>query len=98
VAPDPRDRPEHARLIARPERRTAVERANDQALEYLILFARSLAVLMGLCALLTVGLFVWVLDWRFAVGAALEALVAGGAGWWGWWVKGNEEWRRGNSV
>ncbi len=92
-----RDQVEHARLVARPADRTPVERANDQALEYAIFWARLCGPLAVVGALLALAAWVWTLDWRWAATALLAGAVGGLAGWWGWWIKGNEGWRHGSS-
>lgn len=89
------DRTVHHRLAARPPVRTPIERANDHALEGLILVARLTSAAAALFALVSVMALAWTLDWRWAALAAVQAVWAVGVGWWGWWVKGNEEWRRG---
>jgi hypothetical protein len=85
--------PQTARMMARPQVRTAAERANDQSLEYAILGARVWAVLAALVLVGAVVGCVWTLDWRWAATAVLAGVNAGLAGWWGWWLKGNEDWR-----
>jgi hypothetical protein len=85
--------PQTARMSTRPAARTAVERANDQALEYAILAARWGGLLLALAALVGAWAWVWTWDARWGFTAILAALVGGSAGYWGWWLKGNEEWR-----
>jgi hypothetical protein len=96
--PDERDRPMHARMVARPAARTPIERANDHSLEVLILAARATSAATALCLLLSIVGLIWTLDLRWLAVAAVEGGYAAGAGWWGWWVMGNEGWRRGDSV
>lgn len=85
----------HRRVVEGAARRSAVQRANDNTLEVVILGLRLLAVFAALSALVSVVAVVWTGDLRWLATLCLEAIVGGVCGWLGFWTFGNDGWRRG---
>lgn len=81
------------RVVEGDARRSAVERANDGTLEYVILAVRLLAGLNALAVIVSALALVWTGNLRWLATLVLTIIWGGVFGWLGFWTWGNAEWK-----
>lgn len=88
----------HRQVVQVAEKRKAVQRLNDDTLEYLILGFRAVASISALALLASLVGLIWTWDYRWFLTACVAAVVGMLCGLLGFWQFGNEEWSftRGN--
>jgi hypothetical protein len=82
------------RYVEGAARRTAVERANDSTLEYVIFAVRCLACINVLGVIVSAVALIWTADLRWLATLTLTIIWGGLFGWLGFWMWGNADWRR----
>ncbi len=78
-------------------RRTAVQRLNDNSLEYVILGLRAFGALAALGWLVSLIALIWTADLRWLTTMVVLVVLGGPATWLGFWTFGNEGWVRGEA-
>jgi uncharacterized membrane protein YqjE len=73
--------------------RGAVSRFNDNTMEYLIALARFTGFLAAVAALGSLVGLIWTDNYRWALSAALMAVISAVASWFGFITNANEEWK-----
>jgi hypothetical protein len=75
-------------------RRSVVQRANDNTLEYVALSLRLLGAGSAAAWLVAVVALIWTADLRWLATLVFLVIVGGVSTWLGFWTFGNEGWRR----
>lgn len=88
----------HRQLVQVTEKRRAVQRLNDDTLEYLILGFRGVASISALALLASIVGLIWTWDYRWFLTACVAFVAGMLCGLLGFWHFGNEDWpfTRGN--